>query len=127
MKTVDGCVVAPKGFFAAGKATGLKRKRKDMSLIYSEKPCDVAAMFTTNKVKASSVIYNMDLYKKGAKARAVIVNSGNANACTGTQGLENTRRMAEETQRREAPRKPPWGNRRYYPDTQMVAHCKPEA
>ena len=97
MKTVNGCVVAPKGFFAAGKATGLKKKRKDMALIYSEKPCNVAAMFTTNKVKASGVIYNMDLYRRGKKARAVIVNSGNANACTGEQGLVNTVKMAEET------------------------------
>ena len=97
MKTVSGCVVAPKGFFAAGKATGLKKKRKDMALIYSEKPCETAAMFTTNKVKASGVLYNMDLYKRGKKARAIIVNSGNANACTGEKGMENTRKMAEET------------------------------
>lgn len=99
MKIVKGCVVAPKGFYAAGKATGLKRKRKDMSLIYSEKPCNVAAVFTTNKVKASSVLHNMALYEKGLKARAIIVNSGNANACTGEQGLKNTDEMAAETAR----------------------------
>ena len=99
MKIVKGCVVAPKGCYAAGKATGLKRKRKDMSLIYSEKPCNVAAVFTTNKVKASSVLHNMALYEKGLKARAIIVNSGNANACTGEQGLKNTDEMAAETAR----------------------------
>lgn len=99
MKIVKGCVVAPKGFYASGKSTGLKRKRKDMSLIYSEKPCNVAAVFTTNKVKASSVLHNMALYEKGLKARAIIVNSGNANACTGEQGLKNTDEMAAETAR----------------------------
>ncbi|WP_294467896.1 bifunctional ornithine acetyltransferase/N-acetylglutamate synthase [uncultured Anaerofustis sp.] len=97
MKTEKGCVVAPKGFYAAGKSTGLKRKRKDMSLIYSEKPCNVAAVFTTNEVKASSVLHNMELYNKGKKARAIIINSGNANACTGEEGLNNTYKMAEET------------------------------
>lgn len=97
MKIIKGNIVAAKGYFASGKATGLKKKRKDMSLIFSAKPCNAAAVFTTNKVKASSVIHNMELYNKGGKVRAIVINSGNANACTGKEGLDNTMTMAIET------------------------------
>ena len=65
----------------------LKRK-KDMALIVSDRMATSAAAFTTNVVKAAPVIYDMGILK-GGKAQAILVNSGNANACTGTRGLED--------------------------------------
>jgi glutamate N-acetyltransferase/amino-acid N-acetyltransferase len=63
-------------------------------LIYSEKPCTAAAMFTANRVKAASVLVSRE-HLAGGRLRAVIANSGNANACTGEAGLAAARRMAE--------------------------------
>lgn len=97
MKIVKGSIIAAKGFYASGKSVGIKRKRKDMSLIFSSKPCVCASMFTTNKVKASGVLHNMALYEKGKKIRAIIINSGNANACNGKQGMKDTMEMAKVT------------------------------
>ena len=92
MRIIDGGVVSPKGYKAAGVHAGLKKVKKDMALIVSEVPAVSAAAFTTNKVKAAPVIWDMKVLK-GGTARAVVVNSGNANACTGGQGLKD----AEET------------------------------
>ena len=78
-----------KGFkFSAVEAAIKKPGRLDLGLIYSETPATVAAVFTTNKLKAAPVILSMERSKSGT-ARAVIVNSGNANACTGSQGMED--------------------------------------
>ncbi len=78
-----------KGFkFSTVEAAIKKPGRLDLGLIYSETPATVAAVFTTNKVKAAPVILSMERSKSGT-ARAVIVNSGNANACTGSQGMED--------------------------------------
>jgi glutamate N-acetyltransferase/amino-acid N-acetyltransferase len=78
-----------KGFkFSAIEAAIKKPGRLDLGLIYSESLATVAAVFTTNKVKAAPVILSMDRSMSGG-ARAVIVNSGNANACTGSQGMED--------------------------------------
>ena len=95
MKEISGGVCAPKGFKAGGVACGIKAssKKRDLALIYSEKPCAAAAMFTTNKVKAASVLVSQEHIKGGA-LQAVIANSGNANACTGEAGLEAARKMA---------------------------------
>jgi len=90
MKIVEGGIVAPKGFKAGGKFVGLKKKRKDLSIVLSEVPCDFAATFTTNKVKAAPVVWNQDIYYNHDKIRALVVNSGNANACTGQKGYEDT-------------------------------------
>ena len=92
MKIIDGGVTSPKGFKAAGVHAGLKKAKKDMALIVSDVPAVTAAAFTTNKVKAAPVIWDMEI-RKGGVAQAVVVNSGNANACTGEQGLKD----AEET------------------------------
>ncbi len=87
MKTVDGGVCAPKGFKASGVAAGIKEgsEDKDCALIVSEEPCAVAGMFTTNIMKSPPVFRNQELCE-GGTARAVFLNSGNANAATGTQG-----------------------------------------
>lgn len=88
----------PSGFKFAGVHCKIKRKRKDLGIIFSEVPCVAAGVFTTNVVKAAPVIYDMEILKKNSNGiRAVVVNSGVANACTGEQGMINARRMAEKT------------------------------
>lgn len=91
-----GTVTTPKGFQAAGVYIGLKRKNKDIALIFSKKPAAVAGLFTTNKVPAHCVLYNRERVKSG-QARAVIINSGNANACNGDQGRLDNLEMAQLT------------------------------
>src|SRR3989304_832612 len=75
------------GFKAAGIACGIKKNgSKDLALIYSETPAVTAGMFTKNKIKAAPVLLDMQMIKKGL-CQAVIINSGNANACTGKKGM----------------------------------------
>ncbi len=94
-------LVLPKKFQAAGIAAGIKKQDVlDMALLYSELPAVVAGTFTTNKIKAATVKLCMERVGGVKTGRAVIINSGNANACTGTQGIrdaaEMTRKTAEE-------------------------------
>ena len=101
-KTITGSIVAPKGFVASGVFCDIKRlgtgkgsnkgQKRDLALIVSEVPATVAGMFTTNQVCAAPVKVCVERVKKGT-ARAVVVNSGNANACTGKQGLKDAREM----------------------------------
>lgn len=94
MKTISGGVTAPRGFKATGIACGIKKNQQpDLALIFSEVPAEAAGIFTTNQVQAAPVILSKEFLKKG-KAQAIIANSGNANACVGTAGLEAARRMA---------------------------------
>ncbi len=77
-----------KGFSSAAVAAGIRYSdRLDLGLIYSNTPAVTAGVFTTNQVKAAPVIIDMDRLKQG-RAQAILVNSGCANACTGTQGME---------------------------------------
>ncbi|MDR2543262.1 MAG: bifunctional glutamate N-acetyltransferase/amino-acid acetyltransferase ArgJ [Treponema sp.] len=96
MKEITGGICAPRGFLAGGIRCGIKptSQKKDLAIICSLTPCTAAAMFTTNKVKAACVQVSQENIKDG-KVRAVIVNSGNANACTGPQGLAAAKKMAE--------------------------------
>ena len=88
MKQVKGGVTAAKGFEAASTAAGIKYKdRTDMALVYSQVPCVAAGTFTTNVVKAAPVKWDQQVVKSGAKAQAVVVNSGIANTCTGAEGF----------------------------------------
>ena len=103
-KTISGSVTAPKGFLASGVFCDIKRlgtgkgsnkgKKRDLGLIVSEAPATVAGMFTTNQVCAAPVKICAERVKKG-KARGLVVNSGNANACTGKQGLHDAKAMAD--------------------------------
>ncbi len=94
MKKINGGVTAPTGFKASGVYCGIKKsKKKDLTLIVSERLCDAAGTFTSNKVQASCVVINKDRLKDG-KAQAIIANSGNANCMTGEAGFENSRAMA---------------------------------
>src|SRR5882757_9281319 len=102
LKTIDGSIVAPQGFLTSGVFCDIKRlgtgkgsnkgKKRDLALIVSEVPATVAGMFTTNQVCAAPVKLCIERVKRGV-ARAIVVNSGNANACTGKQGLADAREM----------------------------------
>lgn len=97
----DAAYAVPKGFQAAGVACGLKRDgRLDLALIASDRPCAAAGLFTTNRVKAAPVLYDQAiLAAPGATVRAVIANTGSANACTGDDGLARTQRTAAQVAR----------------------------
>ncbi|WP_376792088.1 bifunctional glutamate N-acetyltransferase/amino-acid acetyltransferase ArgJ, partial [Thermoflexus sp.] len=90
-------VTAPQGFRAAGVACGIKTSGAlDLALVASTRPCTAAAVFTTNQVKAAPVRYSQTLFaRRRAGFRAVIINSGNANACTGPRGLSDVHRVVE--------------------------------
>jgi glutamate N-acetyltransferase/amino-acid N-acetyltransferase len=86
-------VTAPKGFLAAGISAGIKKTgKKDLALIYSQFPCVLAGVTTQNRVAAAPIILARETITRG-RAQAVIVNSGNANACTGEDGLERAKKV----------------------------------
>jgi len=105
---IKGSILAPQGFRAAGAFCDIKRigtgkgsdkgKKRDLALIVSEKPATVAGVFTTNQVCAAPVKVCLQRVKHGV-AQAIVVNSGNANACTGRQGLADALEMAAFTER----------------------------
>jgi glutamate N-acetyltransferase / amino-acid N-acetyltransferase len=82
----DGTVTTVQGFKAAGIHCGIKRSKKDLAIIYSDVPCNAAGTFTLNKVKAAPILVSQKIIENKNKIKAVLVNSGNANACTGEQG-----------------------------------------
>lgn len=98
---IDGGVCAPHGFLAAGVSAGIKNNtdKEDLALIYSSAPCNVGAVFTQNIVKAEPVKFSQQNIAdaKAHNFRAIIVNSGNANACTGEQGREACVQMVQKT------------------------------
>lgn len=94
---LKGGVGAPKGFLTSAVSCGIKNPvvdRLDLALIYSEKPCSSAGTFTTNRVKAAPVRVSQAHLRKG-ELRAIIANSGNANACTGVQGICDANAMCD--------------------------------
>lgn len=94
MRNIRGNVTAPAGFKASGLFCGIKKsKKRDLALIYSERSCDAAGVFTTNKVQASCVVINKE-HLRDSRAQAIIANSGNANCMTGESGFDNSRTMA---------------------------------
>ncbi len=99
MKKIDGGVTAAKGYKAAGYLAGIKPNatKNDMAMIYSEKPAVFGATFTKNVVKAATVHWDKAVLEKEGMAQAIVMNSGIANACTGTVGLNNCRLEAEKT------------------------------
>ncbi|PIU40744.1 MAG: ornithine acetyltransferase [Candidatus Omnitrophica bacterium CG07_land_8_20_14_0_80_50_8] len=99
MKIIHGGVTAPLGFKANGIACGIKKsKKRDLSLIVSEKICNAAGAFTANKVQASCVVVTRERLKD-ARAQVIVANSGNANCMTGKSGFENTKTVASCTAR----------------------------
>lgn len=97
-KFIDGGVTAAKGFKASGVLCRIKESRKtpDVALLVSDAECNAAGIFTQNRVKAECVKLDIERVKSG-KARAVIINSGNANACTGKAGMEDAIYTADST------------------------------
>jgi glutamate N-acetyltransferase/amino-acid N-acetyltransferase len=94
---VEGGVTAPKGFVAAAVAAGLKKSgRPDVALLAASRAVPAAAVFTTNLVAAAPVVVSRG-HISGGMARAVVTNAGNANACTGEQGLSDARAMCAAT------------------------------
>lgn len=94
---IDGGVGAPLGFLTSAVGCGIKdpaNARLDLALIQSELPCASAGTFTTNRVKAAPVRVSQAHLRKG-DLRAIIANSGNANACTGVQGIRDANAMCE--------------------------------
>jgi glutamate N-acetyltransferase/amino-acid N-acetyltransferase len=101
-KLIDGAVVAPQGFLAGGVFCDIKRlgtgkgsdkgRKRDLCLLVSETPAAVAGLFTTNQICAAPVKVCVSRVAKGV-AQAVVVNSGNANACTGRQGMKDALAM----------------------------------
>ena len=103
-KTISGSITAPKGFLTAGIFCDIKRlgtgkgsnkgAKRDLALIVSEVPATIAGDFTTNQVCAAPVKVCVERVKRGT-AHGIVVNSGNANACTGQQGLRDAKAMTE--------------------------------
>ena len=89
----NGSVTSAKGFKAAGIFCGIKKKKKDLSLIYSDTSCITAGTFTTNKVKAAPLLITKEIVNSHKKVKAVLCNSGNANACTGDEGYKDALQM----------------------------------
>lgn len=102
-KRVEGGPVAPRGFRAAGVFCDIKQlgtgkgsdkgAKRDLALLVSDTPCTVAGMFTTNQICAAPVKLCVARMRSGC-ARAVVANSGNANACTGPRGMKDAETMA---------------------------------
>ncbi len=96
MEVITGGVAAAKGFEAAGYEAGIKyENRKDMALVYSQNPCVAAGVFTSNVAKAAPVRWDKNVVTNSPYAQAVIVNTGIANAGTGTAGYNCCRQTAE--------------------------------
>src|SRR5258707_1298416 len=106
LSEIRGSIIAPRGFRASGVFCDIKRlgtgkgsdkgNKRDLALIVSDFPATLAGMFTTNQVCAAPVKVCIQRAKKGT-AQAIVVNSGNANACTGRQGLQDALEMARFT------------------------------
>ena len=92
----EGGVTFPRGFTANGLHCGARYKNKDLALLWSHKPASVAGVFTTNLVKAPPVEVCQQQLHHGL-SHGVVVNSGNANACTGPQGFEDAWEMINLT------------------------------
>ncbi len=95
MKEIQGGVTAAKGYKATGGAVGIKEGIKDMAILISEIPATAVGAFTTNVVKATSVLRNMELIEQKQNIKGIVINSGNANACTGIEGEKANQEMAE--------------------------------
>ena len=95
MKVINGGITAPIGFSATGAHVGIKKAKKDLCLVQSENMAEFAGCFTTNKVKAAPVLWGLQLEAKQSKIKGIVVTSGNANACTGQQGIDDNFALAD--------------------------------
>ncbi|MCR2822883.1 bifunctional glutamate N-acetyltransferase/amino-acid acetyltransferase ArgJ [Lederbergia panacisoli] len=93
VKVEEGTIITPLGFSAAGLHTKVKRKRNDLGLIYCDVPAEAAAVYTLNQIIAAPLKVTKECLEQEGKLQAIVVNSGNANACTGNQGLFDAHSM----------------------------------
>lgn len=93
----EGGVTAARGFRAAGILCGIRKQKKDLALITSDRPAVGAAVFTQNAVKAAPLVVTMSQMSRSDRVSAILINSGNANACTGAQGLDDAWMMVRST------------------------------
>ncbi|MEW6540838.1 MAG: bifunctional ornithine acetyltransferase/N-acetylglutamate synthase [Bacillota bacterium] len=91
-----GGITAAGGFKASGLHAGLKRNKKDLALIFSERPGTAAGVFTTNRVKGAPLVVSMPRVRAG-RLQALVINSGNANTCNGPGGIEDALEMGRVT------------------------------
>jgi glutamate N-acetyltransferase/amino-acid N-acetyltransferase len=97
MDECQGGVTAPKGFRAAGMYCGIRKVKKDIAMIMSDVPATSAGVFTLNRTQAACVLVDKIQLKRSRVCSAIVVNSGNANACTGERGLNDTWEMVKAT------------------------------
>src|SRR5687767_8675409 len=99
LREIEGGVTAPSGFRASGLHCGIKASGKpDLSLIVSDTPASAAGVFTINLAKAAPIyLCQHHLAASGGRAKAIVTNSGCANACTGPQGVADANRSEEHT------------------------------
>ncbi|PID04899.1 MULTISPECIES: bifunctional glutamate N-acetyltransferase/amino-acid acetyltransferase ArgJ [unclassified Sporosarcina] len=90
-------IISPKGFKAVGIHCGLKHKKNDLALLVSEVPASVAGVFTTNVIQAAPLQVTKKVVYETQKMQAIVINSGNANACTGKQGMQDAMTMQQKT------------------------------
>ena len=92
---VDGGITAPTGFKATGSHIGIKKIKKDISILTSDVPAVAAGCFTKSIVKAAHIIWDKEIVDSGKKVKGIITISGNANACTGETGIKDNEEMAQ--------------------------------
>ncbi len=93
IKVANGSIVTPKGFMATGISVGLKKEKKDMGVIVCDVPANCGAVYTKNQLQAAPVQVTKESITAEGKLQAIVVNSGNANACTGIQGVQDAYEM----------------------------------
>jgi glutamate N-acetyltransferase/amino-acid N-acetyltransferase len=99
IEELPGGVATPKGYRAAGLHCGVKRSKKDLALLVSDVPAACGAVFTLNRVPAAPVLVDRQQLARSPFIRAIAVNSGNANACTGERGMQDAWTMVRATAR----------------------------
>jgi glutamate N-acetyltransferase/amino-acid N-acetyltransferase len=93
LRKIEGGITAPRGFEAAGVHCGIKKRGPDLALIYSSHSAVACGMFTSNKVKGAPIRVSLRTLRN-RQAQAIVVNSGNANTCTGKRGIKDAQEMA---------------------------------
>jgi glutamate N-acetyltransferase/amino-acid N-acetyltransferase len=97
LNEIEGGVTAAQGFVTGGIYCGIRKAKKDLGIISSETPAAVAGVFTLNKTQAAPILVCKSQLKHSSTCSAVVVNSGNANACTGERGLNDAWAMVKTT------------------------------
>ena len=95
-RKVAGGICSPKGFRASGIHAGIKRNKKDLAIIASEIPANAAGVFTTSATRAACITLDEARLRKSTAVSAIVINSGNANACTGNRGMTDAIATARE-------------------------------